>query len=63
MSTNRQRWYEVVSGDELFQGDIFEQCPVFTPPDSLDPENLLEPPEFQVETKNLIILSQSCDLV
>jgi integrase len=25
-------WYELVVGDQLMQGDIFEDCPVFRPP-------------------------------
>src|SRR5574342_480270 len=30
-STNFERypWYEIVEGDDLEQGDIFEACPVF----------------------------------
>ena len=25
-------WYRLVNGDELEQGDILEDCPVFSPP-------------------------------
>ena len=57
-------WYSLVNGDELEQGDILEHCPVFTPPHDLT-LNSLEDQEadFTWEKRDVIIMSQSCDLV
>lgn len=58
-------WYGVVDGDEIEQGDIFENCPVFIPPDELTltadgkPSNA----DFSWQERDLIVMSQSCDLV
>lgn len=62
--TTDPSWYEVVNGQELLQGDLLPSCPVFIPtqkpvwpivPGSQVP---LEARKFEV-----IILTQSCDLV
>ena len=57
-------WYCLVNGDELEQGDILENCPVFSPPSDLT-LNSLEDAEadFTWEERDVIIMSQSCDLV
>ena len=57
-------WYCLVGGDELEQGDILENCPVFSPPSNLT-LNSLEDAEadFTWEERDVIIMSQSCDLV
>lgn len=58
-------WYGVVEGDEIEQGDIFEACPVFRPPEDLDvraEQNSLKDTVFKWEDLDLIVLSQSCDL-
>ena len=57
-------WYYLVNGDELQQGDILEACPVFSPPPNLR-LNFLEDEdgEFTWEERDVIIMSQSCDLV
>jgi hypothetical protein len=57
-------WFSVASGDEVEQGDILENCPVFLPPEDIavtsgEPATA----EFKWENRDLIILSQSCDLV
>ena len=31
-------WFELASGDDLEQGDILDDCPVFLPPDELAEE-------------------------
>lgn len=54
-------WYRLVNGDELEQGDILENCPVFLPPSNLA-LNSLEA-NFTWEQRNVIIMSQSCDMV
>jgi hypothetical protein len=56
-------WYELVTGDELMQGDLLENCPVFRPPVNLNwPIKDGEEPEFTVERGTMVIMSQSCDL-
>ena len=55
-------WYGTVDGDDIEQGDILENCPVFLPPDDLD----LASPEtatFPWEDRDVIVMSQSCDMV
>src|SRR5438445_11004156 len=55
-------WYQVVRGKELEQGDILESCPVFLPRTDLaatEEGTLL----FDEELRDVIIVSQSCDLV
>lgn len=54
-------WFTNVGGDGLEQGDILEACPVYEPPASLSPTAAAA--EFDVRTYNLVIVSQSCDLV
>ena len=54
-------WYCSVNGDELQQGDILENCPIFLPPPDLT-LNSLEA-NFKWTRRNVIIMSQSCDMV
>jgi hypothetical protein len=66
--TNQYPWYQLVSGEEedIKQGDILEDCPVFQLP-----ENLAEitKDKLEITTKvewreqDVIIMSQSCDMV
>ena len=59
-------WYCLVDGDELEQGDILEECPVFSPPSNLTLNSSKDPEGealFEWERKDVIIMSQSCDLV
>ena len=56
-------WYCLVSDDELEQGDILEDCPVFSPPPNLRPNFLEDDVDFTWERRDVIIMSQSCDLV
>jgi hypothetical protein len=64
-ATPRFPWYEVVEGDELEQGDIFEQCPTFTIASPFSYEDY-RAPDFDVKFKNweydVIVMTQSCDL-
>jgi hypothetical protein len=56
-------WYEIVEGDQLMQGDIVEDCPVFLPPIDMQwPINTEDPQTFDSGFENVIIMSQSCDL-
>lgn len=56
-------WFDTVEDDDIEQGDIFEDCPVFLPPESFAVSDLeLQSAEFKWELRNLIVMSQSCDL-
>lgn len=54
-------WYCLVNGDELQQGDILEGCPIYLPPANLTPDSLEA--NFKWTRRNVIIMSQTCDLV
>lgn len=64
MSTNipAYPWFGVVEGDDVEQGDILEGCPVFFPPDDLVLGAELTA-RFMWQKQDLIVMSQSCDLV
>jgi hypothetical protein len=53
-------WYQAVTGDDLEQGDILEACPVFRPPDDLGEGQAAF---FDAEARDVIVVSQSCDMV
>jgi hypothetical protein len=56
--------YELVEGEELVQGDILENCPVFYPSAKiLDEENNIEDVFIETEKIDVLVMSQSCDLV
>ena len=54
-------WYDMVQGEDLEQGDLFEACPIFSPPEDLA-AGRLETATFRWEERDLIVLSQSCDM-
>ena len=51
-------WYETVEGDELLQGDIILSCPLIIPPSKLENKIRVDVIEYDI-----IIMSQSCDLI
>jgi len=51
-------WYEIVEGEELFQGDIIDSCSLIIPPPTIKDEVKVDVIEYDV-----IIMSQSCDLI
>jgi len=58
-------WYNMVEGDDLEQGDIVENCPVFIVPDDLPTslsgiEKVFKEANFDI--RDVIVMSQSCDL-
>ncbi len=54
-------WYKVVQGQDLAQGDLFDRCPVFLPPaDMAEP---LDEAVFSWEERDVIVMTQTCDLV
>lgn len=61
MSIDSYPWYAIVRGAEIHQGDIFEDCPVFIPPSVISDKAANIP--FNREDFNVIVLSQTCDLV
>src|SRR5688500_8663171 len=62
MAATDYPWYQTLTGEDIEQGDLFEHCPVFQPPDDLADASL-ETATFRWEDRDLIVLSQSCDLV
>lgn len=62
-------WFELADGAGLQQGDILKACPVPVLPSHYPPDSgslTSEAPltiEGVLETRNVVILSQSCDLI
>ena len=58
-------WFGITNGDDIEQGDILEGCPVFEPPANLTVEPTEEPipATFTWTPQNVIVMTQSCDLV
>ena len=57
----RYDWYGITSGPDIQQGDIFDACPVYDPVSATFDED--EKPVFNVSRQDVIVLTQSCDLV
>lgn len=52
-------WYDIVDGGEdLLQGDFIKECPVVIPPSEVFGEV-----EVRIINYNVVVMSQSCDLV
>jgi hypothetical protein len=53
-----------IEGDDIEQGDIVENCPVFLPSDNLVLDTAGHPSSatFKWKEQDLIVMSQSCDL-
>lgn len=52
-------WYEIVGGEDgLMQGDFIKDCPVVIPPSEIS-DNI----EVRIINYDIVIMSQSCDLV
>lgn len=61
---NDTDWFEVVQGAILLQGDILPKCPVFVPDRELTwPLSREGSLGLRVDLVDLIVLTQSCDLV
>ena len=54
-------WYEVVSGTDLEQGDLFFGCEVPVP--RLDLSTQSPTATIEMQTRDVIVLTQSCDLM
>lgn len=59
MTAERFPWYDFVDGDDLEQGDIIPACRCFQPAEIDQNESI----SMKWQERDLIILSQSCDLV
>jgi hypothetical protein len=58
---NNYPWYKVIkSGTDIQQGDFIPDCPIIVPPSTLSIDQTVE---ATVQKYNVIILSQSCDLI
>lgn len=62
MTAEQFPWYRIVRGPELQQGDLVEACPVFVPLNDF-PLDAPTPVDFDWEVRDVIVLTQSCDLV
>ena len=52
-------WYDIVDGNEdLLQGDFIKECPVVVPPSEIS-----DKVEVRVINYDVVVMSQSCDLV
>jgi hypothetical protein len=57
-------WYELVTGPDLGQGDVFDDCPIIRMPTELAyPTEDGTQLDAEVECQDVILLTQSCDLV
>lgn len=58
-------WYEVVEGAELQQGDLLRAFLVAKPLENIEVgvDGVPMPSPLQIETHDIIVLTQSCDLV
>ena len=59
-------WYKIVTGDDVQQGDILENCPVFVLPSEIHVDSTSttsELYEVPFEGRDVIIMSQTCDMV
>lgn len=54
-------WYRTVDGDNLEQGDIIDSCPVFVPSEQVLSNG--DEPLLAWEDRDVIVMTQSCDLV
>jgi hypothetical protein len=54
-------WYGVVQAQDLAQSDLFDRCPVFLPrADMVEP---WEEAAFSWQERDVIVMTQTCDLV
>ena len=59
-------WFKIVNGDDIEQGDIMENCPVFQFPPEFSSELLEDPTQsydLGFKRYDTIVLSQTCDMV
>ncbi|MCD6231265.1 hypothetical protein J7K28_01370 [Candidatus Aerophobetes bacterium] len=60
----RYPWYEIVdSNEDLLQGDFIKECPIIIPPQKISDAKISNKVEVRVINYNVVVMSQSCDLV
>ena len=52
-------WYEIVSGEEVWQGEVINSCPIMVPSHAIE----LGKVSAEVIEYDVVVMSQSCDLV
>jgi hypothetical protein len=52
-------WYDIVSGEEVWQGDVINSCPIVVPSHAIE----LGKVSAEVIEYDVVVMSQSCDLV
>lgn len=60
------KWYKIVDGDDIEQGGILENCPVFVLPSEIHMDPAIAATklyEVPFESRDVIIMSQTCDMV
>ena len=62
MNEKNYPWYRIYSGGDIEQGDLFDNCPVYSPLEDLA-EVRLDEAVFEWSDQNIIVLSQTCDMV
>jgi hypothetical protein len=61
--TKEYPWYDLINGkDALLQGDFIKECPVVIPPSKIS-QKTSDKVEVRIMIYNVIVMSQSCDLV
>jgi hypothetical protein len=53
-------WYQIVDCEVLQQGDLIDSCPIAIPCSAIKENTIVD---FKVYEYNIVIMSQSCDLV
>jgi len=53
-------WYQVVDCEVLQQGDLIDSCPIAIPCSAIKEDTIVD---FKVREHDIVIMSQSCDLV
>ena len=52
-------WYEIASGEEVWQGDIIDLCPIVVPSHTIE----LGIVSAEVIEYDVVVMSQTCDLM
>lgn len=56
------KWYELVNGEEITQGDIIFDCPVYKPIEIIDKEDGKKHVKGEIEIIDVIVMTQACDI-
>ncbi len=56
------RWYKKVIGDEITQGDIVIDCPVYKPLEIINKADGSKKVKGEIEIIDAIVMTQACDI-